>query len=445
MDSLRRESQSDAGLEVEDLLETWRLLDEEERLEAFLDLPRAQAEDFFLELSARDQAELVLAMDAAQRRSWMRLLPPDDAADVVQATDEDEREGLLALLDEQTRREVRALLAYAEDDAGGLMNPRFARLRPDVSVDEAISYLRRQARGTLENVYYIYAVDADQRLVGVVSFRELFSADPGKTVRDLMQTDLVSALEDTDQEELGRLFAQHDLQAIPVVDANGHMKGIVTVDDIVDVLQEEATEDIQKIGGTEALEAPYLETAFFSLLRKRVTWLAVLFVGEMITASAMGRFEDELGRALVLGLFIPLIISSGGNSGSQATTLVIRAMALGEVTLGDWYRVVRREVMQGLVMGLLLGVLGFARIELWQSLFQTYGEHSMLIAVTVGLSVMGVVMFGTITGSMLPFLLRRAGLDPASASAPFVATLVDVTGIVLYFTVASLVLRGTLL
>ncbi len=445
MDSLRREAQSDAGLEVDDLLETWRLLDIEERLEAFMDLPRDQAEDFFLELSAREEYELIHAMPAGQRRSWMRLLPPDDAADVVQESEDSEREELLGLLDDPTRREVRALLAYAEDDAGGLMNPRYARVRPDVSVDEAISYLRRQARATLESVYYIYAVEADQRLAGVVSFRDLFSAAPGKTIRDLMVTDLVTARDDTDQEELGRMFAQHDLQAIPVVDGEGHMKGIVTVDDIVDVIQEEATEDIQKIGGTEALAAPYLETGFTSLLSKRVLWLAVLFLGEMITASAMGRFEDELGRALVLGLFIPLIISSGGNSGSQASTLVIRAMALGEVTLGDWWRVVRREVMQGLIMGLLLGVLGFARIEIWQQLFHTYGEHSLLIATTVGLSVMGVVTFGTVSGSMLPFLLRRVGLDPASASAPFVATLVDVMGIVLYFSVASLVLRGTLL
>ncbi len=223
MNSLRRESQSSAGLDLEDLTESWRLLDLEERLEAFLDLPRAQAEDFFLELSARDVYELIMALPADQRRSWMRLLPPDDAADVVQEADEDERDGLMALLDEQTRQEVRALLAYAEDDAGGLMNPRFARVRPDVSVDEAIRYLRRQASTALESLYYIYAVDADQKLAGVVSFRDLFSAAPGKTIRDIMVTDVVSSQEDTDQEELGRLFAQYDLQAIPVVDAEGRM------------------------------------------------------------------------------------------------------------------------------------------------------------------------------------------------------------------------------
>ena len=281
--------------------------------------------------------------------------------------------------------------------------------------------------------------------MGVASFRDLFAAPAQKLVRELMMTDLVTAREDMDQEELSRLFAEHDLQAIPVVDAEGRMKGIVTVDDIVDVIQEEATEDIQKIGGTAALDKPYLETGIFEMMRKRVGWLSVLFVGEMLTASAMGRFEDEIARAVVLSVFIPLIISSGGNAGSQASTLVIRAMALGEVKLADWWRIVHREVLQGLGMGLFLGVLGFGGVELWQTLFGTYGEHSTRVGITVGVSVLGVVAFGTIAGSMLPFALRRAGLDPASASAPFVATFVDVTGIVIYFSVASLVLRGSLL
>ncbi len=446
MSSLRKETESEAGLAVEDLQETWRILATEDRLEAFLDLPRAEAEDFFLDLSARDQYELISAMPVAQRRSWMRLLPPDDAVDVVQEAEEhSERYELLALLDEQTKNEVTALLAYAEDDAGGLMTPSYARVRPDVSVDEAIAYLRRQGRDRLEHVNYVYVLDADQKLLGIVSFRDLFTAAPGRTVRDVMASDLVTAQEDTDQEALGQIFAQHDLHAIPVVDADGRMKGIVTVDDIVDVLQEEATEDIQKIGGTEALDAPYLEVGFVEMLKKRVVWLAVLFVGESLTAIAMGRFEDEIAKAVVLSLFIPLIISSGGNSGSQASTLVIRAMALGEVTLSDWWRVVHREVVQGFAMGAILAAIGFARVVAWQSAFHSYGDHYMLVALTVALSVVGVVMFGTIVGSMLPFLLKRIGLDPASASAPFVATLVDVTGIVIYFTFASLLLKGVLL
>ncbi|MBI5171003.1 MAG: magnesium transporter [Candidatus Eisenbacteria bacterium] len=446
MTSLRKETESEAGLAVDDLQETWRILAPEDRLEAFLDLPRADAEDFFLDLSARDQYELINALPGPQRRSWMRLLPPDDAVDVVQEAEEhSERYELLALLDEQTKNEVTALLAYAEDDAGGLMTPSYARVRPDVSVDEAIAYLRRQGRDRLEHVNYVYVLDADQKLLGIVSFRDLFTAAPSRTVRDIMAADIVTAQEDTDQEALGQLFAQHDLQAIPVVDADGRMKGIVTVDDIVDVLQEEATEDIQKIGGTEALDAPYLEVSFFEMLKKRVVWLAVLFVGESFTAAAMGRFENEIAKAVVLSLFIPLIISSGGNSGSQASTLVIRAMALGEVTLSDWWRVVHREIVQGFSMGAILAVIGFGRVVAWQSAFHSYGEHYMLVALTVALSVVGVVMFGTIVGSMLPFLLKRIGLDPASASAPFVATLVDVTGIVIYFTFASLLLRGVLL
>jgi magnesium transporter len=443
--SLRREAESETGLAADDLRESWRLLAPDDRLEAFLELPRPEAEDFFLELKSHDQFDMVCAIPAEQRRSWMRLLPPDDAADLVQKAGDERREALLALLDEPTRREVMALLAYAEDDAGGLMNPRFARVRADVGVDEAISYVRKQAREHLENVYYVYVSDAEQRLVGVVSLRELFAAASDRKVRDIMSTSLITARSDMDQEELSRLFAAHDLQAIPVVDGQGRMQGIVTVDDIVDVIQEEATEDIQKIGGTQALEAPYLQVGYSSMLRKRVVWLAVLFVGELLTATAMSRFENEIAKAVVLSVFIPLIISSGGNSGSQASTLVIRAMALGELTLADWWRVVHREVVQGMSIGSILGVIGLMRVFVWEAIFHSYAPHTVNLAITVAASVTGVVTFGTLAGSMLPFLLRRAGLDPASASAPFVATLVDVTGIVIYFTIASIMLRGTLL
>jgi len=440
-----RAEQRVSDLRLADLQETWRLLTPEERQEAFAELTRDEAEDFFLDLSARDQHELVAGLPAAERRSWLRLLPPDDAADVIQEADVEERESLLALLDEATLKEVRALLAYAEDDAGGLMNPRYLRVRPDVSVDEAFGYVRKQARDAISHVSYVYVIDADQKLVGVVSLRELFAATPDKTVRDVMTTDLVTAGEDLDQEALSRLFARSDLSAIPVVDQQGHIKGVVTIDDIVDVLQEEATEDIQKIGGTEALDAPYLQVGLPQMVRKRVGWLAGLFVSEMLTTTAMSRFETEIERAVVLAVFIPLIISSGGNSGSQASTLVIRALALGELKLMDWWRVVRRELASGLAMGAILGAIGFTRVEIWQALFHSYGSHHLLVASTIAASVIGVVTWGTLAGSMLPFVLRRAGLDPASASAPFVATLVDVTGIVIYFSVASMILRGTLL
>jgi magnesium transporter len=373
------------------------------------------------------------------------LLPPDDAADLIQEVPPEEREGFLALLDDATRQQVSGLLAYAEDAAGGLMNPHYARLRPEMTVSEAIAYLRKYAAEHRDTTYYAYVLDENQKLLGVLSFRELFAAGPNQRVADCMRTDLVTVREDQDQEEVSRLFAQHHFLALPVVDREGRMKGVVTIDDIVDVVQEEATEDIQKIGGSEALDLPYFATDFLTLVRKRGAWLTALFLGEMLTATAMGHFEEEIARAVVLALFVPLIISSGGNSGSQASTLIIRAMALGEVRLRDWWRVIRRELASGLALGSLLALIGVLRISIWQWAFGLYGEHWQLVAVTVGFALIGVVTWGTIVGSMLPFILRRLGFDPASASAPFVATLVDVTGLIIYFTIASVVLRGTLL
>jgi magnesium transporter len=433
------------ALSGSELQELWSSLTPGARLEAFKALSRAEAEDCFWNLSAPDQVELLLELPAVERRGWMRLLAPDDAADAVQAAPEEERDGLLALLDDSARKEVTALLAYAEDEAGGLMSPRFARVRPDMTADEAISYLHKQARERVETIYYVYVLDAQQRLVGVVSFRQLFEAPGSMKVRDLMQTEVVTVSEQMDQEDVGLLFAKHSLLAIPVVDADEHMKGVVTVDDIVDVVQEEATEDIQKIGGMEALDEPYLDIGLFRMIRKRAGWLSALFMSETLTATAMGYFEHEIARAVVLALFIPLIISSGGNSGSQASTLVVRAMALGEVRLRDWWRVIRRECAAGLALGSILGLIGLFRILLWPTRATLYGEHYILVAITVACSLVGIVLWGTISGSMLPLILRRLGFDPASASAPFVATLVDVTGLIIYFTVASVILYGTLL
>jgi magnesium transporter len=432
-------------LTADELRESWALLSDDERAEGFHVLPRTEQEDFFLACSSLDQKHLLATLRPEERRAWLRLLPPDDAADLVQLHPPDARDALLATLDDITRREVSALLAYAEDAAGGLMNPRFARVRPDVTVDEAIAYLRRQAVDRVETIYYAYVLDPAQRLLGVTSFRDLFAARPAQRVEEVMIRDPVTVRDDMDQEAVSRVFAQHDLLAVPVVDAAGRMQGLVTVDDIVDVVQEEATEDIQRVGGSEALGAPYLEMSLGAMIRKRAGWLSALFIGEMLTATAMARFEDEIARAVVLALFVPLIISSGGNSGSQASTLVIRAMALGEVRVRDWWRVARREVLSGVGLGVILGLLGVTRILLWDVLFHTYGAHGGLIAATVGVSLVGVVLWGCLAGSMLPFALRRAGFDPASASAPFVATLVDVSGLVIYFTVAAVVLGGTLL
>jgi magnesium transporter len=432
-------------LSPDELREAWPALSAQERAEGLKLLPRDTAEDLFFSISPKEQVELILALPQAEQRSWVRGLAPDDAADLVQEAPTEFRDRLLGMLDDQTRREVTALLAYREDHAGGLMNPRFARLRADMTVDEAVTYLRRQTRQSVEMTYYAYVLDASQHLLGVVSFRELIAARGDRRVSELMKTDVRTVDADADQEVVARLFRETGLMAIPVVDAEKRMKGVVTVDDIVEVVSEEATEDIQKLGGSESLGEPYLTIALARMIRKRAGWLAALFLGEMLTATAMGYFEHEIDRAVVLALFVPLIISSGGNSGSQATSLVIRAMALGELRLRDWFRVIRREFGAGLALGSILGTIGFTRILLWQAFFNTYGQHYLLVGLTVASSLIGVVTFGTLAGSLLPFLLRRLGFDPASASAPFVATLVDVTGLIIYFTTASAILRGTLL
>ena len=428
---------------ADELLDVWPTLRRSQRVDRFEALPRDQMDNFFLALDARSQSSLLLSLPEGERRLYMRLLAPDDAADAIQES-KAKRQYLLDLLDDKTMNEVKALLAFREDSAGGLMNPRFARLRPHASIDEAISYLRQQL-GHVETIHYAYVLDENQTLLGVVALKDLVSADPTKTVKDVMTTKIYSVSPNTDQNEIAHLLTEHGIKAVPVVDENRHMQGIVMANDLIDVLREEDTEDIQKMGGMEALDGPYLETGFLAMIRKRAGWLVILFLGEMLTASAMTHFEEEIERAVVLALFIPLLISSGGNSGSQATSLIIRALALREVRLRNWWRVIRREVAAGVVLGAILGFVGLVRILIWQRLWHTYGEHYVLVALTIACSLVGVVTFGTLAGSMLPFILRRCGLDPASASAPFVATLVDVTGLVIYFTIAKVILTGTLL
>lgn len=429
---------------IEVVLEEWPNLSNEEKIQRFRSISNDDREEVILALTSRDQASLFEEMSKPERRLWIRFMAPDDATDLIQALPEDLRAEILGLVDETARREITALLSYLEDEAGGLMSPRFARVRPDMLVAEAIRYVRQQAR-VVDPVHYVYVLDAHQRLLGVLSLRALFVSAAEKKVSEVMETELVMVPDEMDQESVSRLFTQHRFTALPVVDAEGKMRGVVTVDDILDVSQEEATEDIQKLGGTEALEAPYSQTTLWQMLRKRAGWLMILFVGEMFTATAMAQYEDEFARAAVLVLFIPLIISSGGNSGSQATSLIIRAMALKEIRLADWWWVFLRECASGAALGGILAVIGFLRVILWPGHSDIYTEHYLLVALTVALSLVGVVLFGSITGSMLPFLLKRVGLDPASASAPLVATMVDVTGLVIYFTVAQLILSGSLL
>ncbi|MFN8790991.1 MAG: magnesium transporter [Bdellovibrionales bacterium] len=428
------------------LASSWSALSREERKEKFQSLARTDAEELFLSLNTHDQAELFQDFSGSlEKRSWVRLLAPDDVADLIQELGTEFREEVLGLLDPQTRREVTALLAYAEDNAGGLMSSRFARLRPDMTVDEAISYLRLQAKTQVETIYYAYVLSSTQTLLGVVSFRELFSAAPQKNVQDIMQTEVIRIPVDMDQEQIGRIFTQQNLMALPVIDPDGVMKGIVTFDDVATAIQREATEDIQKFGGLESLEAPYFKLSFQEMLRKRGGWLIVLFLGEMLTATAISFYQLEIERAVVLTFFLPLIIASGGNSGSQASTLIIRALALGEVRLKDWWRVFGKEILMGICLGVLLGIVGLLRILFWPSSESLYGPHYVAIGFTVFFTLIFVVAYGTITGSMLPFLLKRFKFDPASASAPFVATLVDVMGLVIYFSIASLILKGSLL
>lgn len=436
-------------IEAAELREVWWDLSTAERVDRFRVLAPNEAEEFFFDLDPSDQSELLIALEPAERRRWLRLLAPDDAADLVQETDEEHHAGLLVLLDETKRKEVAALLAYAEDEAGGLMSSRFARVRPEMTVDAAIAYLRRQAVSSIEpeTIYYVYVLDARQHLLGVVSFRDLFAAPGEHTIREVMRTEVVTVQEELDQEAVARVLTEHDLLAVPVVDRDGVLKGIVTVDDVVDVVEEEATEDIQKYGAMEALEEPYLRIGFVSLVRKRAGWMVVLFTAQLVTTSVIARFETRLAErvqsvgdlgalAFMLMAFLPLIISSGGNSGSQASTLVIRAMALGEVRIRDWLRVARRELATGVTLGLILGALGLLRVVVGNAIGEPASVGWIILAGIVSTSLVGVVIFGTLVGSMLPFLLRIAGLDPASASAPLVATISDVTGLLIYFSIA---------
>jgi len=369
--------------------------------------------------------------------------PPDDVLRLLDRLPEDRRREVLDRLPSALAEEVRRLRRYPAGSAGAIMSPRFLALSRESTVAEAVTEARRRAP-ELGTIFYLYITDPDGRLTGVLSLRQLLLAEPDVPLHEVMTAEPVAVEATESQERAAAVAARYNLLAVPVTE-DGRLVGVITVDDVLDVLERAATEDIQKIGGTEALDEPYLRMPLLRLLRRRAGWLLVLFLGEMLTATAMSFFEQEIARAVVLALFVPLIISSGGNSGSQAATLVIRALALGEVRLADWWRVLRRELLSGLSLGTVLGCVGFLRITVWALAFDLYGPHWPLVAVTVFLALVGVVLWGTLSGSMLPLLLRRLGFDPAASSAPFVATLVDVTGLVIYFAVASITLRGTLL
>jgi magnesium transporter len=420
-------------------------LAEDEQVIIFRLLPNALAADVFEYLDVEAQQQLLRAMAHEQVVAILNEMSPDDRTALLEEMPSAAARQLIQLLTPDERRIAQALLGYPEDSVGRLMTPDFVAVHDDWTVKEVLDHVREFGRDS-ETLNVIYVVDERGKLIDDLRMREFLLRPFEAKVSDFRDRAFIALKVNDSQEEALNAFRRYDRVALPVVDSNGVLVGIVTSDDMLDVAEEEATEDIQKLGGMEALDEPYTTIPLMRMVKKRATWLIILFLGEMLTATAMQGYNGEIEKAAILAMFLPLIISSGGNSGSQATTLVIRAMALGELRLGDWFRVVRKELLSGLSLGLILGTIGFFRISLWQYLhIFDYGKYHWLVAFTVGVALVGVVLWGTISGAMLPFLLRRCRLDPATSSAPFVATLVDVTGLIIYFNVALFILRGTLL
>jgi len=430
-----------------DIAEILRALNDHER-RAAIDAMAASDPPLAMQVVAELGVDMGAALLASRpAREIVRLLQelaPDDAAALMDRFPEPLADEVRELMRGQhPTAQIAEVLGHREGTAGRIMNPRVFALPEDATAGEAVNAI--QQLGGAEMSFYLYVIDERRHLVGVVSLRRLLLVPPQGRLKDIMTTDVISVGVETPEEEVARKVSSYHLLAVPVVDDENKLVGTVTVDDVIEVIRDTTTEEFQKLGGLEALDEPYVRTPMLTLVKKRARWLVVLFLGEMLTATAMSYFEREIARAVVLALFVPLVISSGGNSGSQAASLIIRALAVGEVTLRDWWRIMRREVVSGLALGAILGSVGFIRVSLWQQLFGTYGAHWFLLALTVLFALVGVVMWGTIAGSMLPFVMKRLGADPATSSAPFVATLVDVTGLVIYFTVAAAILRGTLL
>jgi magnesium transporter len=419
-------------------------LPEDEQVIIFRLLPNALAADVFEYLDAEPQQQLLKAMAHEQVAAILNEMSPDDRTALLEEMPSAAARQLIKVLTPEERRIAQALLGYPEDSVGRLMTPDFIAIDDDWTVRDVLDHIREFGRDS-ETLNVIYVVDERGKLIDDLRMREFLLRPLDAKVSDFRDRTFVALKVNDTQEEALNAFRKYDRAALPVTDSNDVLVGIVTSDDMLDVAEEEATEDIQKFGGMEALDEPYMRISLLRMVRKRAGWLVILFLGEMLTASAMGYYEGEIAKAVVLALFLPLIISSGGNSGSQASTLIIRAMALGEVTLRDWFRVMRKEIMAGLLLGCVLGLIGFMRVALWSQFSTIYGPHWLLVAFTVGLALIGVVLWGSISGSMLPFILRRVGADPATSSAPFVATLVDVTGLVIYFSIALLIMRGAML
>ena len=407
-------------------------------------LPRDRAAEVFENLSVEQQEKLVHALGTEQVAGILNDMRPDDRTALLEELPAAATQKLLNLLSPEQRKIAIYLLGYPKGTIGRRMTPHYVAIQQSWTVEMVLAHLRRDA-GKSDALNQLYVLDAQGRLVDYVRLRNLVVTAPSSPISDLLEGRRIFLRASDEEEGAVIAFKKYDVTILPVLDSNDVMLGVVTVDDVLDIAEREATEDIHKLGGVEALDAPYLKISLLSMVKKRAGWLSILFVSEMFTATAMGYFEEEIAKAAVLALFLPLILSSGGNSGSQATSLIIRAMAVRDVNLSDWWRVLRRELVAGVLLGIVLATIVLLRIFLWPHKEKLYTEHWALVALTVSCSLVGVVLWGSVVGSMLPFLLRRLGFDPAASSAPFVATLVDVTGIVIYFSVAFKVLHGTLL
>ncbi|KLT65627.1 magnesium transporter [Pedobacter sp. BMA] len=404
-----------------------------------------RAVNVFRILDFPTQERIIKKLSGNKLNQIIKDLPPDDRTALFSELKGDVVKKMITLLPPEERKESLALLGYNEYSIGRLMTPDYIAVKPEWSVARVLAHIRRYGKNS-ETIDVVYVIDRDGVLLDDIRIREVLLADPEAIIGELTDKRFIALKANDPQEDAISIFRMNNRVALPVVDENNILLGIVTVDDILWIANEEYTEDMHKIGGTEALDEPYLDTSIFNLVKKRVGWLAILMIGEMLTATAMGFFEGQIHKATVLALFIPLIISCGGNSGSQASTLIIQAMALGEVTIKDWWRVMNREITSGFLLGLCLGIIGFLRILVWHvAAPNVYGEHWILIANTISVSLVFVVLWGSLSGSMLPILLKRLGADPATSSAPFVATLVDVTGLIIYFSFAVLFLKGVLL
>jgi magnesium transporter len=436
-----------SGERAADMVEALNALPPATAAEVLLHFPVERAVEV-LDLPGLDyDSEIVQNLPVERAVPVLSGMAADRVADVFRRMAEPARSEVLGQLDRETQDSLRRLLSYPEHSAGSIMTTEFVSVPADWTIEQTLDHIRRVER-TRETVYAVYVLDPVRKtLLQSATLRRLISGNPKSSILSIaMPRRPITVSPLADREEAARLISKYDLLAVPVVDKAGHVLGIVTVDDVIDAIIQESTEDVQRFGGMAALNEPYLRIGFGQMIRKRAGWLSALFLSEMLTASAMQFFEGELEKAIVLTLFIPLIMSSGGNSGSQATSLLIRALALGQLHLRDWWRVALRELPTGLALGAILGLIGVVRIIVWQRFgFYDYGAHWLLIATTVATALVGIVTFGSLAGSMLPFVLQRLGFDPASASAPFVATLVDVTGLVIYFGVAALILAGTLL